>query len=50
MSNNNLTVTNVINRHNNFVRNILSLKMVFTPEKKIFMIEFYFRNGHENGV
>jgi hypothetical protein len=24
--------------------------MVFTPEPKIFVIEFYFRNGHENGV
>jgi hypothetical protein len=22
------------------------MKMVFTPEQKIFMIEYYFRNGH----
>jgi hypothetical protein len=32
--------------HNKFVRRILSVKMVFTPEQQIFMIEPYFRNGH----
>jgi hypothetical protein len=25
---------------------MLSMKMIFTPEQKIFMIEPYFRNGH----
>jgi transposase-like protein len=37
---------NVVNRHNNFVRKILAMKMVFTPEQKIFIIQCYFRNGH----
>jgi hypothetical protein len=32
------TVRNVINRHYNFVRKIVSVKMVFAPEQQIFMI------------
>jgi hypothetical protein len=30
----------------NFVRKVLSMKMIFTFEQKIFMIESYFLNGH----
>jgi hypothetical protein len=45
-NNNHWTVRNVINCRNNFVRKILSMKMIFTSEQKIFMIELYFCNCH----
>jgi hypothetical protein len=37
---------NVINCRNNFVRKMLSMRMIFTPEQQIFMIGLYFSNGH----
>jgi hypothetical protein len=40
------SVKNVINCRNNFVRKMLSMRMIFTPEQQIFMIEPYLSNGH----
>jgi hypothetical protein len=33
------SITNVINCDNNFVRKMVSMAKLFTPEQKIFMIE-----------